>query len=107
MKIEAKANCPLDKFKPCRQMECAWFLKVNGTNPNTGEAVEDWGCAMAWLPILTIENSQMQRQTGAAVESFRNEMVKANQDTAAIFYLGVVSDAHKGLESNADCSISS
>jgi hypothetical protein len=26
-----------------------------------------------------IENSQQQRQTGAAVESFRNEMVKANE----------------------------
>jgi hypothetical protein len=25
-----------------------------------------------------IENSQQQRQTGAAVESFRNEMVKSN-----------------------------
>jgi len=26
-----------------------------------------------------IENSQQQRSTGAAVESFRNEMVKANE----------------------------
>ena len=26
-----------------------------------------------------IENSQQQRQTGAAVESFRNEMVKSNE----------------------------
>ena len=26
-----------------------------------------------------IENSQQQRSTGAAVESFRNEMTKANQ----------------------------
>jgi hypothetical protein len=34
---------------------------------------------MAWLPMLLIENSQQQRQTGAAVESFRNEMVKANE----------------------------
>jgi hypothetical protein len=34
---------------------------------------------MAWMPILAIENSQQQRQTGAAVESFRNEMVKANE----------------------------
>jgi hypothetical protein len=79
MKIEPKANCPLDGFKPCRQLECAWFLKIAGTNPNTGEPIEDWGCAMSWLPILAIENSQMQRQTGAAVESFRNEMVKANE----------------------------
>jgi hypothetical protein len=30
------------------------------------------------MPILMIENSQQQRQTGAAVETFRNEMVKAN-----------------------------
>jgi len=34
---------------------------------------------MAWLPVLMIENSQQQRQTGAAVESFRNEMTKANE----------------------------
>lgn len=79
MKLEAKANCPLDGFKPCRELECAWFMKVAGTNPNTGKDVEDWGCAMAWMPILTIENSQQQRSTGAAVESFRNEMVKANE----------------------------
>ena len=79
MKIEPKANCPLDNFNPCRQLECAWFLKIRGNNPNTGEDIDDWGCSMAWLPILTIENSQMQRQTGAAVESFRNEMVKANE----------------------------
>lgn len=79
MKIEAKANCPLDNFNPCHQLECAWFLKIRGNNPNTGEDIDDWGCSMAWLPILTIENSQMQRQTGAAVESFRNEMVKANE----------------------------
>ena len=79
MKLEPKANCPLNGFEPCRQMECAWFMKVMGTNPNTGKDVEDWGCSMAWLPIMMIENSQQQRQTGAAVESFRNEMVKANE----------------------------
>jgi hypothetical protein len=78
MKLEAKANCPLDGFNPCRQLDCAWFMKVSGTNPNTGEEIDDYGCSMAWMPVLLIENSQQQRQTGAAVESFRNEMVKAN-----------------------------
>ena len=78
MKLEPKTNCPLDGFKPCRQLECAWFMKVRGNNPNTGEEIDDYGCSMAWLPVLMIENSQQQRQTGAAVESFRNEMVKAN-----------------------------
>lgn len=78
MKLESKANCPLDGFKPCRQLDCAWFMKVRGNNPNTGEEIDDYGCSVAWLPVLMIENSQQQRHTGAAVESFRNEMVKAN-----------------------------
>ena len=30
-------------------------------------------CIRDRLPMLMIENSQQQRQTGAAVESFRNE----------------------------------
>lgn len=79
MKIESKQNCPLDNFNPCRQLECAWFMKIRGKNPNTGEDVDEWGCATVWMPVLMIENSQQQRQTGAAVESFRNEMVKSNQ----------------------------
>lgn len=79
MKIESKSNCPLNGFQPCKQTECAWFMQVRGTNPNTGKDVDEWGCAMAWLPLLLIENSQQQRQTGAAIESFRNRMVEANE----------------------------
>lgn len=78
MKIEPKANCPINGFSPCKQLDCAWFTKLAGTNPNTGQSVDEWGCAVAWLPILLVENSQQQRQTGAAVESFRNEIVAAN-----------------------------
>jgi hypothetical protein len=78
MKIEPKSNCPLDNFNPCRQLECAWFIQVRGHHPNTGAEVDEWACSMAWTPILLIENSQQQRQTGAAVESFRNEVVRSN-----------------------------
>jgi hypothetical protein len=78
MKIESKNNCPLNNFEPCKELECAWFTQIRGVNPNSGKEVDDWACAVAWLPILLIENSQQQRHTGAAVESFRNEMVKAN-----------------------------
>jgi hypothetical protein len=81
MKIEPKANCPLDGFNPCRQLECAWFLKISGKDPQSNKEIDEWGCSMAWLPIMMIENSQQQRSTSAAVESFRNEMVKANEAT--------------------------
>jgi hypothetical protein len=79
MKIEPKSNCPLNNFEPCKQLECAWFIQVRGTNPNTGEPSDEWGCSIAWMPVLMIENSQQQRSTGAAVESFRNEMVKSSE----------------------------
>lgn len=84
MKLEPKMNCPLDHFNPCRQLDCAWFTKLRGMNPNTGQDIDEFGCAIAWLPVLLIENSQQQRQTGAAVESFRNEMVKANESNQQI-----------------------
>jgi len=79
MKIESKANCPLDNFNPCRQTDCAWFTQLRGNNPQTGKEIDEWGCAIAWIPVLLVENSQQQRQTGAAVESFRNEVIKANE----------------------------
>lgn len=84
MKIDPKPNCPLNNFEPCKMLECAWFLKIRGANPNTGEDIDDWGCSIAWLPVLLIENSQQQRQTGAAVESFRNEMVRANETSQQV-----------------------
>jgi hypothetical protein len=81
MKLEVKENCPLNSFQPCKQLECAWFTKITGTNPNDGERVDEYACAVAWLPILLLENASQSRQTGAAVESFRNEMVVANTES--------------------------
>lgn len=97
MKIESKANCPLDGFNPCKQLECAWFMKIVGKNPNTGADIDEWGCSMAWIPILLIENSQQQRQTGAAVESFRNEMVKSNENSQQIL-LATISSTTPNLK---------
>ena len=79
MKIEPKNNCPLNNFEPCKQLECAWFIELNGTNPNTGEPVKDWGCTMAMMPMMLLENAKQQHSTASAVESFRNEMVKSNE----------------------------
>jgi len=84
MKITSKTNCPLHNFEPCKELECAWFTQIRGHNPNTGAEMDEWGCAISWMPILLIENAQMSRQTGAAVESFRNEMVKTNEASQQI-----------------------
>jgi hypothetical protein len=84
MEIKSGTFCPLIK-KDCVQLQCSWFTQIRGTNPNTGKEVDEWACAISWMPMLMIENSQQQRQTGAAVESFRNEMIKSNQLNSDIF----------------------
>jgi hypothetical protein len=80
MQLKGGDWCPLIK-KECAGLKCAWFTKVTGRDTNTGAQVDEYQCAVAWLPLLLIENSGQQRQTGAAIESFRNEMVRTNVAT--------------------------
>tara|TARA_Y100001951_G_C11250147_1_gene245842 strand:- start:544 stop:819 length:276 start_codon:yes stop_codon:yes gene_type:complete len=68
--------CPLIQ-KNCKEHKCKFYIQVMGTNPNTGQDVNEWNCAVTWLPMLLIEGSQQTRQAGSAIESFRNEMVEA------------------------------
>lgn len=94
MELKPGKYCPLVK-KDCLGLQCTWFTQIRGKNPNTGADVDEWACAIAWLPILLIENSQQQRGTGAAVESFRNEMVKANEVSQQILLAAATDTAPK------------
>ena len=71
--------CPLLK-KECIEHQCEFFTHVLGNDPQTGKPLDHWNCAMTWLPMLLIDGTQQGRQTGAAIESFRNEMVRANKE---------------------------
>ena len=83
MELKTVLSCPLGhKCEEARDGEihrCAWFVKLAGQNPTTGEQVDEQGCAMSWMPVLLVENARTNRGTSAAVESFRNEMVRANE----------------------------
>ena len=67
--------CPLIG-EDCRELECAWYTQISGTNPQTGEPVNEYGCAVAWIPFLQVDNSKVVNQMGSAIESFRNETVE-------------------------------
>lgn len=75
-KNDGKRLCPFAGFKPCIGDECEAFTHLRGTHPQTGQEMDESMCAMRALPILLIENAKETRQGAAAVESFRNEMVK-------------------------------
>jgi hypothetical protein len=95
MELKTVLTCPLgsqcETIKDGAIHRCAWFIELDGQNPTTGEVVKEKGCAMSWIPILTIENSKQQRSTSVAVESFRNEMVKAQETSQQILIAAALS----------------
>jgi hypothetical protein len=80
MAIEVEFFCPLGST--CEEVKggvirrCAWYTKMLGLDPNTGEEIDDWACSMSWMPMLQVEMSNTNRGQTAALESFRNETVK-------------------------------
>ncbi len=78
---KAEPICPLLK-SACKGDGCMFWVTVMGKNPQTGQDVNMPDCSFRWLPTLLIEGSKVGRETGAAVESFRNEMTEANRGVA-------------------------
>jgi len=106
MAKDAKIICPMMGGEECVEdgairngelVKCRFWIHVQGKNPQTGETVSNGDCAMAWTPMLLIENSKVNRETGAAVESFRNEMVKANETNTQVL-LAASQQTHKFIE---------
>jgi len=79
-KAEKGMKCPLfkeDVSKVCHT--CEMYEHILGTNPNTGAAVDAWGCTFKFNFLTNLEIAKEVRQHAAATESFRNEFVKVNQ----------------------------
>ena len=80
MSLEIENTCPLgstcEEVKDGKIHRCAWYTKIVGKNPQSEEQIEDWACAISWLPMLQVEMSQTNRGQTHALESFRNETVK-------------------------------
>jgi hypothetical protein len=95
MQMKSGNYCPLIK-KKCIEHKCAWFTQVRGLNPNTGAEIDEWACAIAWMPLMAIEIAQKENQTGAAVESFRNEVVRTNAENQKL-YLDSVDKMERGI----------
>ncbi len=96
-----RAACPIgakcEEVKTDKEGEqvlyrCPWYAHIRGKDPQGEDTLDHWECAVAWLPTLLIENAQMTRQTGAAIEDFRNVMSRDNQKVLALARQGSVKE---------------
>lgn len=82
MKIEI--TCPFgskcEEVKNNKIHRCRWYINIRGKHPQTEEVVDQWDCAMAWMPLVMVENAQTNRGQTQALESFRNEMAKGQKE---------------------------
>ena len=74
MELKPGTFCPLIK-EDCIQFKCAFWTHLRGTHPQSGKDMDEYDCAVRWLPVMVIETTQQTRQVGAAVESFRNQVI--------------------------------
>lgn len=77
-------ECPQTGFRErCnngRGGMCPNWVRVLGKHPQTGADIDMKDCALQWIPILLIEIARRENETGAAVESFRNEVQRGNAE---------------------------
>lgn len=104
------ADCPLGaKCEEVKQengkpvlYRCPWYTQVRGTDMNTGKEMDNWACAIAWLPTLMINTANEARKTTVATEDFRNRMMDVRQIQTAEA-LRVIRVADAGFSESREC----
>lgn len=78
--MQTEITCPLgarcEEAKDGKLLRCTWYTHLVGKHPQGEQTIDEWRCALAWMPIMLVENAQQARGMTAATESFRNESVK-------------------------------
>jgi len=84
----ADKYCPMwrkPQSKVCHT--CPWWTKVTGVNPNSKremapEMIDSWDCAIAWMPLLSVNSASETFKVAAQVQEMRNEAAQNNAQQA-------------------------
>lgn len=84
-------------------VKCRWWQHLAGKDPQSEKMVDQYDCAIAWLPTVGIEGAQMSRQTGASVDKVSNEVraVKANLNVLSQSIRAAAAEIRQGIESGS------
>jgi hypothetical protein len=78
----SRADFPKDRVG--NLVKCRWWQHVAGKDPQSEKVVDQADCAVAWLPTIGIENSQMSRQTAASVDKVANQVSEVKLGLTAL-----------------------
>ena len=83
--------CPLHKLDTSAVChKCPLWVQLRGKNPQSDAEIDTWACSLALLPVLLLENAQMQRQTGAAVDKLCTQMHEEHKSNLRVLAAGAL-----------------
>lgn len=92
MNTTPSLTCPLgskcEEIRNNKLYRCSWFTKLQGKNPQSEEIIDEWNCAIAWLPIMLVENAQVIRGTNSAICSMRDETTSRQDSVISALFGG-------------------
>jgi hypothetical protein len=77
---EPGQTCPLrnrDVSKACPK--CAWYTRINGTHPATGEPMSEWMCVVQALVLTGLETARTANAGASATQELRNDLHRERQ----------------------------
>lgn len=83
-----KIECHRDgsRRRLCKKLRghCSRWMKMKLVNRTSGEVVDEWMCGDTWDTILNMEILSVLDGVQKATESFRNQMVRQNDEMLRI-----------------------
>jgi hypothetical protein len=53
---------------------CRWWVHLYGKDPQSEKILDQYDCSIAWLPVTTVETSQMSRQSSASFDKVATQI---------------------------------
>ena len=66
------------------KVKCRWWQHVAGKDPQSEKQIDQWDCAIAWMPTIGIEGAQQSRQCGATMDKVTNQVIEVKQAVSAM-----------------------
>ncbi len=75
----------------CVEFKCKFWVKLVGKHPQIeGQTIDHYDCTFRWAPILMIENTKEAIGMSHSLDSFRNAMMKGQDNVLQLVEGGQV-----------------
>lgn len=88
MSIKVVYTCPLGS--KCQEIvgdemhQCSWYVNLKGSDPQSGNDIDEYRCAMSWQPVLAVAQNTSIIQTSAAVHSLKTDTAKRQNEAIEV-----------------------